>query len=39
MKILQLFCRNFRIIMYTINIEIIKYLNIKYQISISNVWD
>ena len=33
MKILQLFCRNFRIIMYTINIEIIK-----YQISISNVW-
>ena len=31
MKILQLFCRNFRIIMYTINIEIIKYPN-------SNVW-
>ena len=25
MKILQLFCKNFRIIMYTINIEIIKY--------------
>ena len=25
MKILQLFCKNFRTIMYTINIEIIKY--------------
>ena len=37
MKILQLFCRNFRIIMYTNNIEIIKYQILMFGVSIIRI--
>lgn len=37
MKILQLFCKNFRIIMYTINIEIIEYQILIFGVSIIRI--
>lgn len=37
MKILQLLCRNFRIIMYTINIEIIECQILMFGVSIIRI--